>query len=116
MAGPAIYNPHCPTEMLAWVAEMAAKYGPQVAVARARGEQVWMVDGAAFTFRGYEISSITDWLFALPTSNPRMVGKLHKLTWAQAVDHATRWHARLAKINAAKALLTGDANAFEVVR
>ena len=44
-----------------------------------------------------EVRSISDWLSSLPTDRPKMVDKLHKLTWAQAMDAQTRWHEEMAR-------------------
>lgn len=40
---------------------------------------------------------VIDWLNALPEINPRLLPKLHKVTWAQAVINARAWHEHLAK-------------------
>ena len=44
-----------------------------------------------------EVRSLGDWLFSLPTDRPKMVDKLHKLTWAQAMEAQTRWHEEMAR-------------------
>ena len=44
-----------------------------------------------------EVRSLSDWLSSLPTDRPKMVGKLHKLTWAQAMEAQTRWHEEMAR-------------------
>ena len=44
-----------------------------------------------------EIRSLSDWLSSLPTDRPKMVDKLHKLTWAQAMEAQTRWHEAMAR-------------------
>ena len=44
-----------------------------------------------------EVRSLGDWLSSLPTDRPKMVDKLHKLTWAQAMDAQTRWHEEMAR-------------------
>ena len=44
-----------------------------------------------------EIRSLGDWLSSLPTDRPKMVDKLQKLTWAQAMDAQTRWHEEMAR-------------------
>ena len=44
-----------------------------------------------------EVRSLSDWLSSLPTDRPKMVDKLHKLTWAQAIEAQTRWHEEMAR-------------------
>ena len=44
-----------------------------------------------------DVRSLGDWLSSLPTDRPKMVDKLHKLTWAQAMDAQTRWHDAMAR-------------------
>ena len=44
-----------------------------------------------------EVRSLSDWLSSLPTDRPKMVDKLHKLTWAQAMEAQTRWHEEMAR-------------------
>ena len=44
-----------------------------------------------------EVRSLSDWLASLPTDRPKMVDKLHKLTWAQAMEAQTRWHEEMAR-------------------
>ena len=44
-----------------------------------------------------EVRSLSDWLSSLPTDRPKMVDKLHKLTWAQAMDAQARWHEEMAR-------------------
>ena len=44
-----------------------------------------------------QIRSLSDWLSSLPTDRPKMVDKLHKLTWVQAMDAQTRWHEEMAR-------------------
>ena len=44
-----------------------------------------------------EVRSLSDWLSSLPTDRPKMVDKLHKLTWAQAMDAQTLWHEEMAR-------------------
>ena len=44
-----------------------------------------------------EIRSLSDWLSSLPTDRPKMVDKLHKLTWLQAMEAQTRWHEEMAR-------------------
>lgn len=39
---------------------------------------------------------VVDWLNALPDVHPRMLDKLPRVTWQQAIDHGIRWHDRLA--------------------
>ena len=44
-----------------------------------------------------DVRSLSDWLSSLPMDRPKMVDKLHKLTWAQAMDAQTRWHEEMAR-------------------
>ena len=44
-----------------------------------------------------EVRSLGDWLASLPTNRPKMVDKLHKLTWAQAMEAQARWHDEMAR-------------------
>ena len=44
-----------------------------------------------------EVRFLSDWLSSLPTDRPKMVDKLHKLTWAQAMEAQTRWHEEMAR-------------------
>ena len=44
-----------------------------------------------------EVRSLGDWLSSLPTNRPKMVDKLHKLTWAQAMEAQARWHDEMAR-------------------
>jgi hypothetical protein len=44
-----------------------------------------------------ETALVRDWLNALPETDPRMLDKLHKVTWEQAIQHSLAYHRRLAK-------------------
>ncbi|WP_404403423.1 hypothetical protein [Pelagibacterium halotolerans] len=76
-----------------------ALYAPQiaacrnaVAMARRRNlplhEAVWFADERASR-------AIHRWLAALPEDDPRLLRKLDRIPWPQAVDHARRWHERV---------------------
>lgn len=58
-----------------------------------RGEPV--VSYQAFQTPPYS-GVVVDWLRALPEIEPRMLDKLPRVTWSQAVDHAVAWHDDLA--------------------
>ncbi|MBI1689547.1 hypothetical protein [Methylorubrum sp. DB1722] len=58
-----------------------------------RGELV--VSYQAFETPPYS-GVVVDWLRALPETDPRMLDKLPRVTWDQAVDHAVAWHEDLA--------------------
>ncbi|TXM74847.1 hypothetical protein FV226_05605 [Methylobacterium sp. WL12] len=58
-----------------------------------RGESVV---GAMETHYPVACGQVFDWLASLEDSDPRMLAKLPRVTWDQAVVHAGRWHERLA--------------------
>lgn len=58
-----------------------------------RGEPV--ISYQAFQTPPYS-GVVVDWLRALPETDPRMLDKLPRVTWDQAVDHAVAWHEDLA--------------------
>lgn len=58
-----------------------------------RGEPV--VSYAGFEAPGYS-GVVVDWLNALPEIAPRLLDRLMRMTWDQAVDHAVAWHEDLA--------------------
>lgn len=43
-----------------------------------------------------EFHAIAFWLHSLPAEQPKLAQKLHKLTWAQAVEAQAKWHRMLA--------------------
>ncbi|MFJ7437338.1 hypothetical protein ACIQW5_06745 [Methylorubrum thiocyanatum] len=42
-----------------------------------------------------DFGTVRDWLAALPETDPRMLDKLPRVTWDQAVEHARAYHERL---------------------
>lgn len=66
-----------------------------VVVGHARGEGVISWDRVVFP---HECASVFDRLNALEDEDPRLLDKLRRVTWDQAVEKARGWHERLAKL------------------
>ena len=62
-----------------------------------------------------EVRSLSDWLSHLPTDRPKMVDKLRKLTWAQAMDAQTRWHEEMARMAGKRTSFGGAPDDVETV-
>jgi hypothetical protein len=96
----------------AWIEPWMRKANGQARVAIARGEPLYVV---SFDPLMDDMSPVADWLDSLPEQDPRMVAKVPRLTWSQALEHSRKWHERLARVDAEKARLVGDPDACEVV-
>lgn len=63
-----------------------------------------------------DIESVCDWLHSLPEERPKMLRKLHKLTWSDALIAQDKWHQNLfTRIQKRKRRFAGDCHDFKTL-
>lgn len=67
-----------------------------------RGEDIYFWDFTdAVSIQIYEVA---DWVNSLSETNPRLIPKIGKITWAQAVEASNKWHEQIGKQSLKKKL------------
>lgn len=79
-----------------WAADLEAKAARSMAMLQAASRSDESIVAEELVTPA-ETGIVMDWLNTLPETDPRMLDRLPKVTWAQAVQHTLNYHRRLTK-------------------